>query len=398
MSYALMFDKKYKAAKDVDFKKIASEHKIAVPAPAIATFKQKTENTKQALELLVEVDREAGKYRMVIKKLTPSDITIDWTDPEARLQKDAVATFKQEMAGWGHIVDGYLNKLKGVADRLKVEKDHIKTMEAGMDDPQIAAKIANVKGGLERIGADANEIKVAFDSWYSGPRAGVLPLLKKFKIDPAKLEKADEDHFHLGVMDLSKKSTVFLNEYQLNVDGPVDALLARLENLRSVATKSKGEALAEVRKNVAAQLRSLGQDIGSKFSALKLESTVEFGRQFQERKGPSFEGYKDKPKDVAARVVAVKNQIASADGNVALIDKTADRIISSIPPAFQRDGELMKLGAQLSQMTAKFRKDVAAAQVQLAQVNTTLEAFFKQPARPAGPPGGRPASGPHTGQ
>jgi len=393
MSYKAVFEKKGLKAKDVDFAKIGTSIQIQVPPTVVATLKKKIEGAQKPFDLIIELDADSGKYRVVLKKLTPTDTIVDWTDPLVRFQKDATARVKQELVSWQQTVVSYQDELDVVAQKVKAGRDLLKELESTPNDPRVAAEIASLKQTLTRIEAEGEEIKHRFDTWYSGPRAGVAGLFKTFKVDQAKLDKGDSDAFHVGVMELSKNANTVLNAYKMNVEGPVKALLARLDNFTSVATKSQSEALSDVRASVAAQVQTLQTDMGGKLAALKIEATVEFGKQFKERKGISFDRYKNVPGDLTARIAAVKNQLISADANLALMEKTASRIMKSIPAAFLKDPEVMKNETRLSTMVVKFKKDIAEGKVQLTAVNNILDAYLKgAPARPAGPVGNQAAN------
>lgn len=392
MSYTAVYQKKGIKPKEVDFAKIGTSIQIQVPPPIIATFKKKVEGADKPIDLSVEFDSAVGKYRMVIKKLPPSDVVIDWTDTGVRyqkdFQKDAVLRAKEEIASWHEAITSYQQELDVVTQKISAAKDLLKEVEANPTDPRLTAEVASLKQTLEGIGAEGREIKHRFDTWYSGPRAGVAPLLKKFNVDQTKLDKADSDAFHLGVMDVSKNSNLVLNAYRINVEGAVEALLARLANSHSVATKSQADALADARASLAAQVQEIETEMGRTLSTMKLDSTVELGKQFKERKGGRFDMIKGNPNDIRARIIAGKNQITSCEGNAALIDKTASRIMKSIPPQFLKDPEIIRLETRMSTSLAKFKKDVDEGKARIVSVNNILDAYLNgAPTRPATAPG-----------
>ena len=378
-----------KATKEVDFKKFETVAQLKVPPQIKESFLKKVGTPAKPFDVFIEADGDNGKCRIVIKKLATGDATVEWTDMATRGLDVAVTKIKQEISTWQYTVEDYNVKLANVADHVKTQKELIKALESNPGDPQIGQKIANIRTALQKAAADATEVFHKFDKWYlEGPRKGTAPLLVAHKVDRAKIAKSDDDIFNTAVMNISQQGNQVRNTFQVGVADAVKGLLARLDNFTSQVTKSNQEAVADVRANMARAIGELKDHGARMISGLKLAHSIQQGQDFKARQGELFERLKDQPKIIEATIAGNDTRIQSADTDMAMFDKTASRIRSGIPAAFQRDPQIMKLNQELIAMVNDFNKTVVEGKRGLAEANQHLDAYLKGhgPGRPTGSP------------
>lgn len=400
MGYTQHYKKeKCKAVKDVDFTKFETAAKVKVPPQIKVTFTKKVGTPANPFDVSIEMDGDNGKCRIVIKKLADGDATIDWTDMAIRGLDVAVTKIKQEVSSWQHIAEDYHGALADAVSKLKTQKEQIKALESNLADPQIVAKIAVIQNAVQKAAADGKAVYEKFNSWYvSGPRQGIAPVMVAQKVDPSKVAKNDADLFNTVVMDISQQSNVVQKAFLIEIKDAAKALLARLENLHAQVTKSAGEALADVRARTAKAIQELQANGARSASAMKLESVVQQAEDFKARKGQAFDRIKDHPNFIVAAIEANNTRSKGADSSLAGVEKSASRIRSSIPAAFQRDPAIMKLNQELIVIENGLVKTFTEGKHTLADANQHLDAYLKShaPGRPGGSP--QAANAPGTGQ
>jgi hypothetical protein len=379
----LSYTQRYKkdgctAAKDVDFSKILSMTKVKVPIMVTSAFGKKVAGAAKPFDVTIEVDSDNGKSRLHIKKLATGDATIDWVDPTVATNQGGVLKVKAAITSWNITKETYSKELKAVVAKINVQKDLLKAIEANPGDPTVAIKMANIKDALEKAEAEGKEIFGKFDSWYlAGPRKGTGPLLIANKVDEAKVDKADKDHFNTAVMGISQVANEVKNTWTVGISGAARALLVRLDNLKSQLTKTRSAALVDVRKNFSAEIETLRETTGRMLAALKLEGAVRQCEEFKARKGDSFDRLKDKPAMITASIEGNNTRLKSAETGVAEVEKTASRLVKGIPQAFHTDPEIMKLNQSLMKLVTGHKKTVADGKIALAGANTQLDNFLK---------------------
>ena len=111
--------------------------------------------------------------------------------------------------------------------------------------------------------------------------------------------------------------------------------------------------------------------------SLKLDHSVDQGKQFAAREGESFDRLKDHPNLIMATIEGNNTRLKSAETALAQVEKTASRLVKGVPEAFQMDGEIITLNQQLIKLVNDQKKAIADAKVALARANTLLDNFLK---------------------
>jgi hypothetical protein len=369
------------AAKDVDFGKILTLTKVKVPPMVTSSFIKKVAGASKPFDVFVEVDGDNGKSRIVIKKLAASDVNIDWTDPSVNGNNAGVLKVKAVIMSWNITKETTIKQLDAVVAKVKTQKDLVKQLEANPTDPAAVARIATIKDALVKAVEEGKGIFEKFDSWYlAGPRKGTGPLLTTNKVDESKLDRADKDEFATAVMDISQKANEVKNTWQMDISGAVQQLMVRLDNFQSMVTKSKGEAVVEIRQRITTQVEALKQSAEHGLVALKLEHSIALGEEFKARKGAGFDRLKVDKKIILATIEANNTRLKTADTSVATVgvatvEKEGSRITKSIPAAFQADPQLLKLTQDIIRVVQGHKKAIADAKVALAQASGYLNAY-----------------------
>jgi hypothetical protein len=363
----------------VDFTKILSIAKIKVPIMVTSAFGKKVAGAAKPFDVTIDVDPDNGKSRLVIKKLSSGDATIDWVDPTVGANQGGVLKVKAAITSWNITKETYAKQLEAVVAKINAQKVLLKALEANPADPTGVIKIANMKDALQKAAEEGKDIFTKFDSWYlAGPRKGTGPLMVANKVDETKLDKSDKDHFTKAVMEISQAGNEVKNTWTVGIDGAVKALVVRLDNLNSTITKSRGAAVADIRKNFAAEIEALKVEASRMLVSLKLDHSVQQGVEFAAKKGDSFDRLKDHPNLISATIEGNNTRLKTAETSLAQVEKTASRLVKGIPEMFQRDGELIKLNQQLIQLVNSQKKAIAEAKVALAHANGILDNYLKR--------------------
>jgi hypothetical protein len=364
--------------KDVDFSKILSVAKVKVPTMVTSTFGKKVAGAAKPFDVIIEVDPDNGKSRLLIKKLASGDAIIEWVDPTVATSQGGVIKVKAAITSWNITKETYARELKEVVVKVNAQKDLIKALESNPGDPTAVVRIATVKDALEKAEVEGQGIFGKFDSWYlAGPRKGTGPLLVANKVDETKIDKADKDAFTTAVMEISQAGNEVKNTWTVGIAGAVKALLVRLDNLNSQITKTHGAAVLDIRRNFSTEIEALKVEAARMLVSLKLDHSVAQGEEFAARKGDSFDRLKDHANLISATIEGNNTRLKSAETNLAQVEKTASRLVKGIPEAFQRDSEIIKLNQQLIKLVDDQKKAIADAKVALTQANTKLDNFLK---------------------
>jgi hypothetical protein len=159
------------AAKDVDFGKVLSIGKVKVPVMVTSSFIKKVAGAAKPFDVVIEVDADNGKSRLLIKKLASGDAVIDWVDPAVAINLGGVLKVKAAITSWNITKETYSRELNGVVAKVNGQKDQIKAIESNPSDPTAVIKIATIKDALEKAEAEGKAIFTKFDTWYlAGPR------------------------------------------------------------------------------------------------------------------------------------------------------------------------------------------------------------------------------------
>ena len=84
----------------MDFAKILSLTKVKVPIMVTSAFGKKVAGAAKPFDVMIEVDGDNGKSRLLIKKLASGDAVIDWVDPTVATNQGGVLKVKAAITSW----------------------------------------------------------------------------------------------------------------------------------------------------------------------------------------------------------------------------------------------------------------------------------------------------------
>lgn len=371
------------AAKDVNFSNIATIAKLQVPAMAISSFQKKVAVAKAPFDVFVEEDSGAGKCRILVKKIPPADITIEWADRSgggAEMAKN-VLKVKAELASLAITNNTYLKQILIEKEKVKNLKEIIKGIEGAVPNTaveEIVKRIGQVRTELEKVDAGGKEVQGKHNDWYlGGPRGGINPILKKFGIDPKDLEKNDADAFAKALHEMSAAANEVRKVYDVDIHNAAAALITRLNNLESTITKSGRAALAEIRKTISDELAKLRIQAEKNIVEMKVEKTQNLMQQLQDPNSQAYKRLKANPGTIKVEMESNKVRIGNIPKFLDLVNKQANRIKKGIPPEFARDFMIAKSIEELDKLSQQNTNALNDAKGVLEQCDRDLTEFAK---------------------
>jgi DNA repair exonuclease SbcCD ATPase subunit len=371
------------AAKDVNFGNIDSIAKVKVPAMVISSFQKKVGAAKAPFDVFVEVDNGAGKGRIVVKKVPPSDITIEWADRSgagAETGKN-VMKVKAELTSLGITNNGYLQEILGAKERIKALKEDIKKLEGEapqMEKAAVAKSAEEMRKALTEAGAAGKEIFGKHNNWYlMGPRKGIAPILKQFGLDPKELNAGDADEFNKALHGMSANANQVKQVFDVDIKNAIEALIARVNNLEATFTKSQFGALIEVRKNLLVELQKVRELVGKGLAEMKLEKTESLMTDLGKPASSAYKRLKAGPQFIQSEMESNNTRLALIPKFLEAVPKQVSRLKKGIPPEHANDGQIQKAFSQLDGFVEENTKHLNEAKGKLEACNHALTEFAK---------------------
>lgn len=376
-------------AKDVDFGKVKTVAKIPVPVMVISSFQKKVAAADKPFDVLIEVDSEANKARMVIKKLASGSVTIDWEDrsaPETQGDK-GVAKVKASLAFMKGKNDGYLTKMNAIKAEVKDTKGDIKDIEAfvGMaqsgnlgtitrkDIEAMIWKIGNLRERATKIAARGADLKKEHDGWYlEGPRKGIAPILKQAGVDPSKLDKTDADAFAKALHDMSQDANKVKAVYDVDVRTATDAFVVRLTNLEALVKKSVQDALATAVQNLGPEVEKLRTYVGKALVETKLEKTKNLMDDLEKPSSSAYQRLKSQPQFLGAERESNKTRLENIPKFLEQVSKQVSRLKKTVPAAFQNDPAVLKQFQELDALEKLNNANMKMAETAIKEADVKL--------------------------
>jgi hypothetical protein len=368
----------------VNFSNIATIAKLKVPPMAISSFQKKVATAKAPFDVFVEEDSTAGKGRIVVKKIPPSDITIEWEDRSgggADLVKN-VLKVKAELASLTITNNTYLKQILAEKEKVKNLKEVIKGIEGAVPNAQveeIVKRIGEARSELQKVDAAGKEVQGKHDGWYlNGPRGGINPILKKFGIDPKDLEQNDANAFAKALHEMSAAANEVRKVYDVDIHNAAAALITRLDNLESTVTKSGRAALAEIRKSLADEVAKLRIQAEKNIVEMKVEKTQNLMDQLKDANSVAYKRLKANPSTIKVEMESNKVRINNIPKFLDLVNKQASRIKKGVPSEFARDFMIAKQFEEMDKLSQQNTKALSDARLLLEQCDRDLTEFAKQ--------------------
>lgn len=371
------------AAKDVNFSNIATIAKLKVPMAAISTFTRKVASAKAPFDVFVEEDSSAGKGRIVVKKIPPADITIEWEDRSGGGAETAksVLKVKAELSSLAITNNTYLKQILAEKEKVKNLKETIKGIEGAVANIPVedaVQRIGEARNALQKVDADGKEVQGKHDGWYlAGPRGGINPILKKFGIDPKDLEQNDANAFAKALHEMSAAANEVRKVYDVDIHAAAAALITRLNNLESTITKSGRAALAEIRKTVADEVAKLRIQAEKNIVEMKVEKTQNLMNQLKDPNSQAYKRLKANPSTIKVEMESNKVRVNNIPKFLELVNKQASRVKKGVPPEFARDFMIAKQFEDLDKLAEQNTKALNDARNLLAQCDQDLTEFAK---------------------
>jgi hypothetical protein len=390
MSWSERYKKQgIKKAKEVNFSNIASIAKLTVPPTAVSTFEKKVAAATQPFDVIVEEDSAAGKGRIVVKKVTPADIIIEF-EVRTGAAPDAAKNLmkvKTELTSLAMTNSNYLKKLNAVKDSVKKLKEELKGLESvgPMADPLLLKNDLNsLRQQLTQADAAGKAIQTEHNSWYlNGPRSGIAPILTKFGVDAKTVSAADADLFGKAVHAMSAEANEVRKVYDVDVANATEALLARISNLEAVTTKGHGDALKSVRTTLAAEVEKVKEMVDKSFFELKLVKTQELMAQMKDPNSQAYKRFVAFPNSIQAEKESNKTRLGNIPKYLETVTKQVSRLKKGVPEFYAGDVEVRKLIATLDGLEERNIKSLAEGKATIEKCDRELDQFGKPPARPA---------------
>jgi hypothetical protein len=390
MSWTQCFKKQNcTAAKDVNLANLASTPKIKVPMMVIQSFQRKVAAIKTPFEVIVELDTTADKGRIVVKNHVTGDATIEWAKAMENQQK-AIASLqngansgrlilvKHELASFRPISDKFLRELEDVKQRVKNLKEGVKILEADSGDSGLKEDIASTRKELLEAAADGKEIFDRHEEWYLGSgRKGIAPILQKFKVDEKAISPKDAQELGKALHELSAAAGNVKKVWDVDVHAAVDALVVRLSNLESTATKERSAALADVRKNLAVEVQKIRILVDKVETELKLPSMLDLIKKMQDPNSDRAQTYKETPSALESQLGSNRVRLENIPKFVEHVTKQVSRLKKGIPLTFASDPELKTMAGELDKLVMQNNKNMAEGKLIIERCDVALRNFAK---------------------
>ena len=374
------------AAKDVNFTNIDSISKVKVPAMVISSFQKKVAAAKAPFDVYVEVDSAAGKGRIVVKKLPPSDVTLEWADRSGGGAEAAkgVIKVKAELTSLGITNNAYLKEILEVKEKVKGLKEEVKGVEetadyyAVSDVPAGKKVIGEKRDALTKASTKGKEIYGKHQDWYlNGPRKGIAPILKKFSIEEKDLNATDADTFAKALHAMSGAANQVKAVWDVDIRTATEALIVRLNNLESSISKGHSLALADIRKNLGVEVQKLVELVGKAETELKLEKTNNLMTQLKDPNSAAYKRLVLNPSNIKVEMESNKTRVAVIPKYIEMVTKSVSRLKKGIPAEFVKDPEIGKMFTQMDLLSNKNTKTLTEGKSLLEKCDMALANFGK---------------------
>jgi hypothetical protein len=371
------------AGKEVNFANIATIAKVKVPPMMVGAFMKKVGAAKAPFDVFVEVDDAAGKGRILVKKIPPGDIAIEWADrsgPDGDAVKNLLKV-KAELTSLNNTNATYLKSILAEKEKVKALKEGIKAIEGEVGKKpmtETALAIQKVSDQIAAVAVAGKQVQEKHNGWYlSGPRDGIAPILKKFGVDAKSLQPADSDALAKALHQMSADANQVRAVYDVDIRTATDALLLRLKNLQTTLAKGNTAALGEIRKTLAAEVEKVREQMTKGENEMKLAKTEELMRQLKDPASVAYKRLKANPSTVKAEMESNKVRTGNIPKYLDLVSKGASRLKKGIPGQFLGDPEIVKMFAELDKIEAQNSKVLAAGKAMLLNCDQELIAFGK---------------------
>lgn len=368
------------SGKDINYGKIKDLAKVVVPTMIVSQVNQKVAAAKAPFDVHLEVDDAADKCRLVIKKVPPSEIKIEWVDKSGPSpdQKKAVSKVKTELTSFGIANTGYLTKIAAEKEKVKGAKEAIKTLEGNVptDPAAFQTRLAAIRKTLNDAIADGLTIRTAHNNWYlGGPRDGVNPILTKFGLKPADLDDAETQAFAKAVHEMSVKANEVKKVYEVDVKAAAEALLARLSNFESTVTKGAAAALADVITNLTKEIATIKAAVDKGINEMKLPKTEKLTADLAIANSDAAKRLAANRQFIQAEMESNKTRLGLIPKYLELVEKQANRLIKGVPAQFQMNPKIMQLTVQMGDLVQLNQTQLNDAATKIRACDQALTQF-----------------------
>lgn len=383
------------AAKDVDFGKVKTVAKVPVPMMVISSFQKKVAGADKPFDVLIEVDSEANKARIVVKKLTSGNAVIDWEDSSSPAKQDqkGVAKVNSSLVFMKAKNEGYLGKMTEIKAEVKSLKEDIKDIEAfvGMaqrgemgtitrkDVEAMVWKVGNLRERATKIAGRGSTLYSEHQSWYlEGPRKGIAPLLKQAGVDQAKLDTNSANTFAKALHDMSQDANKVKAVYDVDVRTATDAFVVRLTNLDALLNKSVQGALTATVQNLGGEVEKLRTYVGKALAETKMDKTSNLMKDLDNPSSSAYQRLKSNPQFLGSERESNKTRLDNIPKFLEQVTKQVSRLKKTVPPVFQNESAVLKLFGELDGLEKLNGANMRQAEMTIKQSDLKLTQLQSQ--------------------
>jgi hypothetical protein len=346
------------SVKDIDWKKIAANCKIEVPIMIVSSVQKQLAKAKGEFDVALDQDDGAGKARIVLSKVGPKDIVVDWAVGASREMAKGVSKVRTELGLFANTNKTYLEKIEAVKVRVKEAKESVKYAESRIGSGQVPERVKNdlnqmmdgLKDQLGTILSDGRKLFREHQEWYlNGPRKGVAPLMKKEGLEMDKLDPVVAKEFASALSSMSDAANAVKKVWDVDIEPVVPVLTSRLDNLASKLNKGHSSALSDIETEAGKEVEALRTLVGKLFAETKAEKSINLADSIVKKGSHHARLVKD-PKLIDVEMLSNKTRLATIPKFLELVKKQASRIEKSIPSDFRAEGKLPGLIKELKKL------------------------------------------------
>ena len=360
--------------KDIDFAGVGTRVKNKIPDAAINAFRAKVPGP-QAKPFIFEFEKDpdTGKLQISVKQM---GFVYGWMDESFVANKSKMISVEVEIEGWrAHVQQSIdtLAKHRGEFERLTKKVEALEGKAASKEvDVATQNELKATQQEIQKLMSDAKpELAAIMQFWNSGPKDGVMALIKKhgLPVDQIGGEKRDADAHYALLQQAAKK---FQDQYM--------ALGKQVEALHEQAFKLTGKLFQTVKKDRAGELEGLEEAIQKRigefqgyknadFTEVRAKVLLNEAKEFMSKSGATWTKLSANPAELdktTAQVQQVSERLRVLGGRV--LQEYQPWQKSTIP----RGGNMPKYQQMLKMVYEEYEKDYNTLQATLQEYKQAL--------------------------